>query len=82
MPRPISDARLMQYLAGELAPADRRRVEAALAGSPDLTARLEKLRYDEDTVRAVKDSAAIRLPETEEERIRSQALNAMSKRIG
>lgn len=82
MPRSVTDAQLAQYLAARLSPVQRHRLDAALARSPELQARLDALKREEETVNAVRDSSAIRLPEPEEERIRVQALRAMTERIG
>ncbi len=79
--RPTDDE-LERYLRGRLTPAQQRRIEAALRASADLQARLTALRQEQETIEAVKDSFAIRLPENEEERIVSRATKRLGTTLG
>lgn len=68
----ITDSDLEGYLSDSLSPAKRQHVEKAISQSPKLQARLDELRQERETLEAVKDSFAIRLPEAEEQRIISK----------
>ena len=76
------DEMLEGYLSGALSARDRRSLEAALKESPDLQARLDELREEHQTLEAVKDSFAIRLPESEEERIMSKCTEKLGTKLG
>jgi anti-sigma factor RsiW len=82
MAKQVTDDQLEQYVRGESTPAQRRRVDAALRASADLQARLAALRKEHETIEAVKDSFAIRLPEKEEERIVSRAAKRLGTTLG
>lgn len=73
----IDRKKLEKYVAGELTPAMKRRVEDALAASADLRQLLEEVQGEAEIVEAVKDSQAIRLPEREEERIVTQVMGSL-----
>ena len=68
----ITDSDLESYLSDSLSPAKKLQVEKAISQSPKLQARLDELRQEQAMLEAVKDSFAIRLPETEEIRIISK----------
>lgn len=63
---PISDQQLEDYLADELTPAKRSRVEKALHKSTALRQRLENIRQEVEMIEAVRDSQALRPPESQE----------------
>ncbi len=68
----ITDSDLESYLSDSLSSAKKKQVETAVSQSPKLQARLDELRQERETLEAVKDSFAIRLPESEEQRIISK----------
>lgn len=68
----ITDSDLESYLSDSLSPAKKQGVEEAISQSPELQARLDELRQEQETLEAVKDSFAIRLPDAEEQRIISK----------
>ena len=68
---------LEQYLAGTLSAGRKQRVEAALADSQELRARLTELKKEKQTVETVKNSFAVRLTEDEEERIISKSVDRL-----
>lgn len=74
----FSDIELEQYLARSLVPGRQKRLEAALAKSPDLQARLEKLREAQKVEAEVRDSFAIRMPPEQEEEIRKRSVDQIS----
>ncbi len=82
MVKRLTDGEFERYLRGELTPAQRRRIEAAVRASAGLEARLAALRQEQETIEAVKDSFAIRLPEREEERIVSRATRWLGTTLG
>ena len=69
MPHSVSDEQLERYIAKALSPAARRRVEAALRGSPALQERLDELKREAELLDAVKDSQTIQPSEQEEKHI-------------
>lgn len=74
----FSDSELEQYLARSLSPGRLKRLEAALPQSPDLQARLEKLREAQKVEEEVRDSFAIRMPPEQEEEIRKRSVDQIS----
>jgi anti-sigma factor RsiW len=82
MAKRLTNEELERYLRSELTPAQRRRIDAALRASANLQARLAALRQEHETIEAVKDSFAIRLPEKEEERIVSRATRRLGTTLG
>lgn len=68
---------LERYLAGKLSSSATKRIEKAVKRSAELRARLDELRFEHKTVEAIKDSFGIRLPEAEEERIVSKAVDRL-----
>ena len=71
------DEMLERYLSGNMTKRERRAVDAALNRVPELSDRLERLRQEREIVESVKDSFAIRLPESEEDRIVSRAVGQL-----
>ena len=71
------DEMLERYLSANMTERERRAIDAALNRVPELSDRLERLRQEREIVEAVKDSFAIRLPESEEDRIVSRAVGQL-----
>jgi anti-sigma factor RsiW len=78
----ISDNELEAYVAGRLSDRGRRRIDTALRASANLRTRLEEVQRERETLEAVRDSFAIRLPEQEEERIISTSLGRLGTTLG
>jgi len=77
MAKTIDRKLLEQYVAGELTPAMKKRVEAELGASTNLRQLLEEIRGEAEIVKAVKDSQAIRLSDQEENRITHNAIGGL-----
>ena len=70
----ISDKQIERYLAGALSGSATRRIDAALKRSAALRRRLDELRGELETLRAVRDSQSIRPPEEQERRIAANVM--------
>ena len=81
MTKKPNDEELSQYVRAVLSAAAARRVEQALQHWPELRERAAAMREEFELIEQVKDSFAIRLPETQEERIVADGLNRLGKRL-
>lgn len=72
---------LERFLAGQLPDAERRAIAEAVESSDTLRARLDELRCENEKLAQLRASAAIRLPELEEERIVSRLVQRLGRQL-
>lgn len=81
MTKKPDDEELSQYVRTVLSAAAARRVERALEHWPELSERAAAMREELELIEQVKDSFAIRLSETQEERIVADGLNRLNANL-